>query len=69
MAQDLNNRTRGFPDLFLWNDREYQLIEVKSATDQLSGRQCQWLHFMQEHGIEVKVLKALRAQQAQFQEA
>src|SRR5690606_2778399 len=39
MAINLRENARGFPDLLIWNDEEYFLVEVKSPTDHLSARQ------------------------------
>ncbi|MBC7921848.1 MAG: VRR-NUC domain-containing protein, partial [Ferruginibacter sp.] len=57
MARNLRENTRGFPDLFAWNDEEYCLIEVKSPNDHLSAQQLYWLHFFHEIGIPAKVLR------------
>nr|WKN35159.1 VRR-NUC domain-containing protein [Tunicatimonas sp. TK19036] len=57
MAKDLKENTRGFPDLFVWNEEGYQFIEVKSPNDQLSAQQLYWLHFFQKQGVSAQVLR------------
>ena len=57
MARDLKANTRGFPDLFVWNDTSYRLIEVKSPNDHLSAQQLHWLHFFQQQGVKAEVIR------------
>jgi hypothetical protein len=55
LAQDVGRRSRGLPDLFLWTDQTYRFIEIKSANDQLSAHQYQWLQFLEQTGIHVSL--------------
>jgi hypothetical protein len=55
LAQDVGRRSRGLPDLFLWTDETYRFIEIKSANDQLSAHQYQWLQFLEQAGIHVSL--------------
>ncbi|MEM8967551.1 MAG: VRR-NUC domain-containing protein [Bacteroidota bacterium] len=57
MAKDLKENSRGFPDLFIWKEREYQFIEVKSPNDQLSAQQLYWLKFFRKQKIAAQVLR------------
>jgi hypothetical protein len=57
MAKNLKENTRGFPDLFSWNQEDYCFIEVKSPNDHLSAQQLYWLQFFAENGIQAKVLR------------
>lgn len=57
MAKNLRENTRGFPDLFIWDEDSYSFIEVKSPNDHLSGQQLYWLHFFEKHRIEAKVVR------------
>ena len=57
MARDLKENTRGFPDLFVWNESTYRFIEVKSPNDHLSAQQLYWLHFFQKQGIKADVIR------------
>jgi hypothetical protein len=57
MATNLRENTRGFPDLFVWEDTDYSFVEVKSPTDHLSSQQLYWLHFFERVGIKSKVLR------------
>ncbi|MFN8356678.1 MAG: VRR-NUC domain-containing protein [Spirosomataceae bacterium] len=57
MAKNMRENTRGFPDLFTWSETDYEFIEVKSPTDNLSAQQLFWLHFFEEVGIKSKVLR------------
>lgn len=57
MAKNLRENTRGFPDLFIWNEHSYCFIEVKSPNDHLSAQQLYWLHFFEKHHIQAKVVR------------
>ena len=57
MAKDLRENTRGFPDLFVWNEDSYRFIEVKSPNDQLSAQQLHWLHYFQRQGVAAEVIR------------
>ena len=57
MATNLREHSRGFPDLFVWNEESYELIEVKSPTDHLSSQQLYWLHFFDRVGLRARVLR------------
>ncbi|MEM6842311.1 MAG: VRR-NUC domain-containing protein [Bacteroidota bacterium] len=57
MAKDLKENSRGFPDLFVWKEQEYQFIEVKSPNDQLSAQQLYWLKFFRKQKIAAQVLR------------
>lgn len=57
MANNLRENTRGFPDLFVWNENEYHFYEIKSPTDHLSAQQLHWLHFFNQVGINSKVIR------------
>ncbi len=57
MAQHLRENTRGFPDLLIWKDDEYDFVEVKSPTDHLSAQQLHWQYFFAQHGVSSKVLR------------
>ncbi len=57
MSRNLSDNTKGFPDLFIWNEDHYKFYEVKSPNDQLSPQQHFWIDFMIEAGIEVDILR------------
>jgi len=46
---------RGFPDLAIWRDDEFKLIEVKGPGDRLSEHQRVWHHVLLTHGLEVEL--------------
>ncbi len=62
MAKDLRRLRRGFPDLFLWQEGRYRLVEVKSTNDQLSPQQYQWLTFLQAQQIPASIQRIDRLQ-------
>ncbi|SDM20529.1 VRR-NUC domain-containing protein [Catalinimonas alkaloidigena] len=64
MARDLKENGRGFPDLFVWDGKGYEFIEVKSPTDQLSAQQLHWLHFFEEIGVKARVLRVVWGEEA-----
>ena len=53
----MKENSAGFPDLFIWNEADYQFYEVKSSNDQLSAQQLFWLDFMASAKIKVDVLR------------
>ena len=57
MSKNLIENSRGFPDLFTWTETDYEFIEVKSPTDNLSNQQLYWLKFFEEVGLKAKVLR------------
>jgi VRR-NUC domain len=57
MARNLRQHTRGFADLLVWDNTDFELIEVKSPTDHLSAQQLHWIQFMQQIGVKARVLR------------
>jgi len=57
MAMNLRENARGFPDLLVWKDQEYVLVEVKSPTDHLSARQLRWQEVFASLNINCKVVR------------
>ncbi|MEO9804382.1 MAG: VRR-NUC domain-containing protein [Reichenbachiella sp.] len=55
MAIDPKNRSTGFPDLFVWKEKEYSFYEVKSPNDHLSEKQLFWLERFDEWGIHAEI--------------
>ncbi|XP_026495502.2 fanconi-associated nuclease 1-like isoform X1 [Vanessa tameamea] len=56
LAADFAHAHSGFPDLTLWNERtgEIAFVEVKTDSDKPSMKQIQWMHYMQQHGIDTE---------------
>lgn len=57
MARNFKGNSVGFPDLFIWNDDQYFLYEIKSPNDHLSAQQLFWIEFMQELKVNVNILR------------
>lgn len=57
ISKNIVENSRGLPDLFVWDDNNYELVEVKSPTDNLSNQQLFWLRYFKEIGINAKVLR------------
>lgn len=57
MSRNMKANSAGFPDLFLWNETDYQFYEVKSPNDHLSAQQLFWLDFLTNSKIKVDVLR------------
>ncbi len=57
IARNIVENSRGFPDIFVWDENGYEFIEVKSPTDNLSNRQLYWLGYFEENGINARVLR------------
>ncbi|MEM1137917.1 MAG: VRR-NUC domain-containing protein, partial [Bacteroidota bacterium] len=56
MCANLKDNSRGFPDLFVWDEHEYLFIEVKSPNDTLSAQQLYWLELFSKVGINAQLL-------------
>ncbi|MCV9388888.1 VRR-NUC domain-containing protein [Reichenbachiella ulvae] len=56
IALDPRTRSSGFPDLFVWNEKEYHFYEVKSPTDHLAEKQLFWLEHFDQHKINAEVV-------------
>lgn len=57
MAENLVENSRGMPDLLIWTEDTYELIEIKSPNDALSHQQLFWLKTFQELGVNARVLR------------
>lgn len=57
IAKNVKDNSAGFPDLFIWNDTDYQFYEVKSPNDHLSSQQLFWLDFFDECKIKSEILR------------
>lgn len=55
----LSTHAKGFPDLFIFKDSEYQFIEVKSPTDHLSAIQYFWHDYLIKAGIETELYRVV----------
>jgi len=55
----LSTHAKGFPDLFVYKDSEYQFIEVKSPTDHLSAIQYFWHDFLIKSGIKFELYRVI----------
>ena len=53
----LSTHAKGFPDLFVFKDSEYQFIEVKSPRDHLSAIQYFWHDFLIKTGIKFELYR------------
>lgn len=47
----------GMPDLIIFNDNNYQLIEVKRLKEKIRNEQADWISYMRENNIPVKILR------------
>ena len=56
MLQDLGNRCSGFPDLIVFDEHGYRLVEVKGPGDTLQHNQLSWMRYFAQHGIAHEVL-------------
>ena len=57
ILSNVRDQAHGFPDLMLWREDEYQLLEVKSPTDRLSDQQLYWLRRFEQLGICAGVIR------------
>lgn len=59
MAKNIVENSRGFPDIFVWDEKTgfYEFIEIKSPTDNLSNQQLFWLRFFKQIHLNARVLR------------
>lgn len=57
MAKNVKSNCTGFPDLFIWNEKEYYFYEIKSPNDHLSAQQLFWIDFFEANGIKADILR------------
>jgi len=55
----VSTHAKGFPDLFIFKESEYQFIEVKSPTDHLSAIQYFWHDFLLKAGINTQLCRVI----------
>lgn len=55
----LPTHAKGFPDLFIFKDAEYQFIEVKSPNDHLSAVQYFWHDFLLKAGVDIRLYRVV----------
>lgn len=56
LAFDVKNNRSGFPDLWLYQDGEVKLVEVKGPGDALRPNQEQWLRRLAKCGLNIEIL-------------
>ena len=57
MLKNIKSNCTGFPDLFVFNKKEYFFAEIKSPNDHLSDQQLFWMYFFEEININLKLLR------------
>jgi hypothetical protein len=57
MTENLKDNSKGFPDLFIWNEKEYHFYEVKSPNDHLSPQQLFWIDRFKENKVKCDILR------------
>ncbi len=57
IAKHVKTNSTGFPDLFIFRNKEYHFYEIKSPTDQLSAQQLFWIDYLNKCKIKADVLK------------
>jgi hypothetical protein len=60
MARDLRQHSRGFMDLFIWNENDYRFIEIKGEGDRLAAHQFEWPRVFNAVGINVSLENVAR---------
>jgi tetratricopeptide (TPR) repeat protein len=48
---DLKNNSSGFPDLIVFDQNSYRMIEIKGPGDKLQKNQARWFRYFLEHSI------------------
>jgi len=55
LAHKFRYARAGFPDLVVWNEKEFKFVEVKGPGDSLSAKQSCWIDFLLHNQIPVEV--------------
>ncbi len=53
---DLKNNSSGFPDLIVFDQNSYRMIEIKGPGDKLQKNQARWFRYFQEQAIPAAVV-------------
>jgi|TARA_B110000914_G_scaffold16187_1_gene12497 hypothetical protein len=53
---DLKNNASGFPDLIVFDQNGYRMIEIKGPGDKLQKNQARWFRYFLEHSIPAAVV-------------
>ena len=59
LVRSLKANSSGFPDLILFPEKGYELVEVKGPGDQLQNNQRGWLNHFHRHGMPYRVVKVV----------
>lgn len=60
IAQNPNHNRAGVSDFVVWNDDSLTMIEVKKIREKIRESQLEWLNWMVEESIPVRIVR-LRA--------
>ena len=53
---DLKNNSSGFPDLIIFDQNSYRMIEIKGPGDKLQKNQARWFRYFLQHSIPAAVV-------------
>jgi hypothetical protein len=53
---DLKNNSSGFPDLIVFDQNSYRMVEIKGPGDKLQKNQARWFRYFQEQAIPAAVV-------------
>lgn len=53
---DLKNNSNGFPDLIVFDQNSYRMIEIKGPGDKLQKNQARWFRYFLKHSIPAAVV-------------
>lgn len=56
-AENPNNNRAGLPDLIVYNENDYKLIEVKKQREQLRETQMNWINYLKNENIPVNIIR------------
>lgn len=56
-AQNPSAYRSGMPDLLMYNENGYQLVEVKRFKEKIRNEQADWISYMQDNNIPVKIIR------------
>ncbi len=52
-----NNNRAGLPDLIIYNENSYKLVEVKKSREQLRDAQIDWINYLINKNIPIEIIR------------
>ena len=56
-AENPNNNRSGLPDLIIYNNKEYKLVEVKRQKEKIRDSQIEWLLHLKQNSLPAEIIR------------